>query len=136
MTVILEFFIPPKPVDLVWFGTGSRTLVQAWRADPAAIAVVIGPAGSPGPEGPPGGQGAAGPEGPPGPAGPAGSGNSVRVNQTSPSASWVIPHELGKSPIVQVFTTAGEQIDADVYASDTQVSVMFAQPTTGFVQLI
>lgn len=59
-------------------------------------------------------------------------GGATRID-ASLSASWIIPHTLGRVPIVQVFEDTGEQLIADVLATDTQISVTHGQPVAGFV---
>lgn len=70
-------------------------------------------------------QGVAGPPGPPGIAA------ALVVQQSAPSASWVINHNLGRRPLVQVFDDLGEQIYPDVFAGPASVSVVFATAKTG-----
>lgn len=61
--------------------------------------------------------------------------DTVRVNQTAPAASWTIIHNFGRVPIVQIFLSNGEIVDADVVATVTHVYVTFANATSGFVIL-
>lgn len=68
----------------------------------------------------------------PGPSGPAGAG--FEFTQSAPSASWVIPHSLGRRPVVAVFVN-GAQVFADVTATTTSVSVAFVAPVTGVAVL-
>ncbi|AWN55072.1 hypothetical protein [Methylobacterium sp. 17Sr1-1] len=70
-------------------------------------------------------QGMAGPPGPPGIA------RALVVRQDAPSASWVLPHSLGRPPLVQITDDAGEVVFPDVIAGSAVVSVIFAQPATG-----
>jgi hypothetical protein len=76
--------------------------------------------------------GATGRPGPRGDTGAAGVAQVLRHDQTAPSASWVVAHALGRPPLVQVFLATGEQVDADVTATDTMISVVFAAATSGF----
>ncbi|GAA2294160.1 hypothetical protein GCM10010149_47650 [Nonomuraea roseoviolacea subsp. roseoviolacea] len=72
----------------------------------------------------------AGVPGPPGP--PA---QPVTHVQATPSASWVIPHELGHRPHVTVLDNIGTVIQTDVHIGENTVSIVFASPTTGVVVL-
>jgi hypothetical protein len=62
--------------------------------------------------------------------------SSTRLNQASPAAAWIMPHNLGRVPIVQVFLTSGELVGADVIADATSITVTFAQPQSGFIIII
>ncbi len=75
--------------------------------------------------------GVAGPPGSPGP--PGGKSGSTHVfTQGSPSAVWVIPHNLGWWPSVTVVDTGGSVITPDVhYDTDQQVTLTFGSATTG-----
>jgi hypothetical protein len=45
---------------------------------------------------------------------------------------WIIAHELGDFPSVEIYNTAGEQVEADVvYTSDEEVVINFAVATAG-----
>lgn len=57
---ILEFFVPPPPLRLLWIGPDMATLFSAATHDPTSIAGVLGL---------PGADGIQGPQGPPGPKG-------------------------------------------------------------------
>lgn len=72
----------------------------------------------------------AGPTGPIGPAGGASAG--IEHTQTAPSASWVIavPAAFERRPGVAVYV-AGEQVEADVTADSSTVSIQFPTPTSG-----
>jgi hypothetical protein len=78
-------------------------------------------------------RGPAGPRGPQGLPGAAGSGGSTAVlyTQEAPAASWVIPHSFGRVPDVAVYLTTGEQIDPDIIATETNVTVTFPTATAG-----
>lgn len=74
--------------------------------------------------------GAQGPQGPPGP-----SGVAFLHTQSSPSASWIVAHNLGRVTGVTVYTLLGEQIFADVSIEvvdfDT-TTITFSLPVTGY----
>lgn len=74
-------------------------------------------------------------QGPGGPPGPPGVAAALVVAQTSPSASWVIPHALGRRPLVQVCDPSGEVVYPDVIAGAATVSVIFAAAATGSIIL-
>lgn len=69
--------------------------------------------------------------GPRGPGG-GGGGSGVEIQQSSPSSSWVlpVPEEFGRRPNVAIYV-AGEQVEADVNATSSTVSVQFPTPTSG-----
>lgn len=74
-----------------------------------------------------------GPQGPPGPAGSAG----FDFEQASAAASWTINHNLGYRPGVELFTTGGMEMVAEVtHVSLNQVVVSFVTPTAGFARLV
>lgn len=56
-----------------------------------------------------------------------------RIDQIAASASWILNHSKGRIPIVQVFSSSGEWLGADVTCTSTQINVVFAQATSGFV---
>jgi hypothetical protein len=55
--------------------------------------------------------------------------------QTTPAATWSIPHTLGFIPTVTVYDSAGRMILADVTASTTVVTVTMGAPDTGSARL-
>lgn len=67
-----------------------------------------------------------------GPVGPPGSG-ALRLDQATPAATWILTHNLGRVPIVQIFLASGELVMADVVASTSILTVTFAAPQAGFV---
>lgn len=73
--------------------------------------------------------------GPPGPPGPAGTG-SAKYSFNGAGATWTSSHPLGREPMVQVFLTGGDAVIADIHASSTDFSVVFASPQTGYVLLL
>ena len=65
--------------------------------------------------------------GPPGPAG-----ESYDHVQSSPSAEWVVNHNLGVRPAVSVLSPGGVEVLASItHASTNQLRIYFAQPQTG-----
>lgn len=79
-----------------------------------------------------------GPRGPQGLPGASGADqDSFDFTQASPTAVWVIPHNLGREPIVQTYTVGGLQMFGAVqHLSDNQVNVYFNAPTAGTARLI
>lgn len=70
--------------------------------------------------------------------GPSGvAGDSFEFSQSSPALQWSISHNLGRRPIVELFSVGGAEIDADVlHISTDQVLVNFLLPTAGSARLI
>lgn len=104
----LRWRVPDPPIVTRWRGpAGMLTAVQ--RKPEAPIAAIVGPSGGPGPAGAP-----------------------VRID-ASLAATWILPHGLGRVPMVQAFLASGELIGADVVADASAITVTFGQPTAGFV---
>lgn len=76
-----------------------------------------------------------GEQGPPGSGGGGGTGGGVEFLQAAAAATWTFSHGFGRRPSVSVYDTAGEELIADVFASASNVSIVFAQPTAGSVVL-
>lgn len=70
-----------------------------------------------------------------GPVGPPGDGAAVRVEQSAPAATWILSHDFGRRPAVDVYLPTGEKIIADVTAGASTVTVVFATPQSGYVML-
>lgn len=70
--------------------------------------------------------------------GPSGvAGDSFEFSQASPALQWSISHNLGRRPVVELFSVGGAEIDADVlHLSTDQVLVTFLLPTAGSARLI
>ena len=74
--------------------------------------------------------------GPQGPTGPAG-GDPYIHTQSSPSASWIIIHNLGRIAHTVVLNSSNEELLADiVHSSINQLTVTFASPQTGAAYLV
>lgn len=74
-------------------------------------------------------------QGPPGPLGPPG--NSFEHVQVSASNEWIINHNFGYKPIVDVFTTGGVKMLAYVLnVSLNQSRIIFDVPTAGAARLM
>ena len=70
-----------------------------------------------------------GPAGPPGPAG--GAARYIHV-QSSAATPWIVNHNLGVRPVVDIVDAGGSQVLAEIiHISSNQVNVYFATPATG-----
>lgn len=65
-------------------------------------------------------------------------GNAAFVHtQSTPATTWVINHNLGYMPQVQVFNSGSVQIEANiVHNSTNQLTVQFSAPTAGFARMV
>lgn len=106
MTLVLTWRVPDRPMLAGWIGPQAAADLLAR----APIAAIIGP---------------------PGPAGPAGESRVYEV--ANEAGTWIIPHDLGRLPQVQVYLATGELVLADVAATTTTITITFASPTAGFV---
>jgi hypothetical protein len=71
--------------------------------------------------------------GPQGPSGSAGYGHT----QNPAATSWIINHNLGYKPVVQVYDTGSQEIEAEIaHLSLNTVSILLTAPTAGFARLI
>lgn len=112
MTLILRWRLPAPEITTRWRGPAG--MLDAVRRNPnLPIAAIVGP---------------------PGASGTNGSGSIVRID-ASLAGTWILPHDLGRIPAVQVFLANGEVVTADIYADASTVTVMFATPQQGFVLL-
>ncbi len=104
---------PPTALRSAWLGPDRRVeTMLADRPEATAVPTVIGPRGARGIAGPAGGV--------------------ERVDATL-AATWTLSHALGRVPLVQVYLANGEAVIADVVADAAQITVIFSQPTEGFV---
>lgn len=111
MTLVFCWRVPDRLVATRW--RGPEGMSAALARDPSTpIAAVIGP---------------------PGPAGMGGAGGAPTRIDASLAATWILPHPIGRVPMVQVFLGSGEQVIADVTANTTTITVSHASPQTGFV---
>ena len=114
MSLILRWRVPGRAIVTRW--SGPDGMAEALTRDPELpIAAIIGPPGPPGPQGP---------------QGPAGS--PLRIDAAL-AATWILPHTLGRVPMVQVFLGSGEEVIADVAATSATITVTHASPQAGFV---
>jgi len=74
--------------------------------------------------------------GPQGPAGGGGGGTAYQFTQSSPSTTWTINHNLGYKPIVDVYDTGSQQIEALVtHPTVNQTLILLTTPVAGFARL-
>lgn len=85
----------------------------------------VGVQGPPGPQGP---QGLTGPAGPPGTA----SGTAYEYIQSTPSSTWIVNHNLGYKPCVDILSVGGMVVEAEiVHISVNQFQVYLVSPIAG-----
>lgn len=114
MSLALRWRVPARQVPTRWRGPQGQ--LAALGRDPALpIAAIVGPPG------------------PAGPQGPAGAGEAPLRLDASLSATWILPHPLGRVPTVQVYLASGEAVLSDVSATASQIAVTFPSPQQGFV---
>lgn len=74
----------------------------------------------------------AGPQGPPG----AAANSGFNYVQTMPSTTWIINHNLGINPNIQIFDIGGAQIGGDIlHISLNQARLSFAVAVAGSARL-
>jgi hypothetical protein len=75
-----------------------------------------------------------GPQGPAGSGG--GSGTAYEFIQGSAATTWTINHNLGYKPIVDVYDTGSQQIEAAVtHPTINQTLIVLTAPAAGFARL-
>lgn len=75
-------------------------------------------------------QGQIGPSGPPGPPGPPS--DYLEFAQVSPSTEWIVNHNFGKIPIIQVISPGGIMVETEIFhQSENQTRIYFNTPQTG-----
>lgn len=74
-----------------------------------------------------------GPEGPPGPPGGGnGGGTYYSYQQSAPSMTWIITHNLGFMPDVVLFSVGGVEIEGEiVHISNNVANALFVVPVAG-----
>ena len=79
-----------------------------------------------------------GAQGPQGATGATGSSNAFYVhNQNTPSASWVINHNLGAYPTAVVMDSAHTQVEGDFsYTNSNQLVITFSSAFSGIAYVI
>jgi hypothetical protein len=108
-------------------GDVELTIENMTAEDQYAISTIAAIAGAPGPPGP------QGPEGEPGPAGSDGQGLRYFTYQvTNANAIWLIPHNLGTIPHVDILDLDGSVVVAAVkYLDINTVEIDFGVPFSG-----
>lgn len=60
-------------------------------------------------------------------------GGGVEYVQSTPSSAWVFNHNLGRRPIVSVFSMGGSEVLAEVlHISTNQAQILFDSPISGY----
>jgi len=109
-------------------GDGSgKTIVEVSTPVVELLTIGIqGPSGPPGPAGPTGAQG------PPGP-----SGGGFNHTQSLAAAEWIINHNLGFRPAVEILGVGGNEVEAHVlHMSINQVRVYFTAAFAGSARCV
>lgn len=68
-------------------------------------------------------------------AGGGGGGGGQVHTQSAAAATWSIAHGLGRLPAVSIYLNSGEEVDTDVTATSTGVTITFPNATSGFAIL-
>jgi hypothetical protein len=91
-----------------------------------------------GPQGAQGPQGVVGPTGPQGPKGDTSAANIFYVhNQSTPSSTWTVNHNLGGNPTAVVHDSAGTQCEGNFsYPSVNQMLITFSAAFSGVAYII
>ena len=77
-----------------------------------------------------------GPTGPQGPAGPAGAGGFDHT-QATPASEWVVNHNLGFRPSVEILNAGGSEVEAEVlHMSVNQVRLYFTMALAGSARCV
>ncbi len=64
-------------------------------------------------------------------------GTSFDFTQAAPATPWIINHNLGYNPVVQLFSVGGLEMEATVlHVSVNQVQVTFLIPTAGTARCV
>lgn len=72
-----------------------------------------------------------------GPAGERGPAGGFTHTQTTPAATWIIDHQLGRYPASVLVVVDGEQVDTDVAFPDIgTISIVFATPQSGRAEIV
>lgn len=80
-----------------------------------------------------------GPQGPTGPQGlPGAAGGTVYVhNQTTPAATWIIDHNVGRKVSVTLYDDSGNVVITDIqHGTVNQATVTWSSPTTGSALIV
>lgn len=109
---------PVLAVSVVLTSELSGTLTFPMDSD--LLMVQLAPFGV-GPTGP------AGPEGPPGPMG-----GYHEHTQSTPATTWIVNHNLGYNPVIEILSPGGLTVVAEIqHMTTNQARVYFLTPQTG-----
>ncbi len=76
-------------------------------------------------------------QGLPGGQGPAGQVADYTATFGSAASTWVVNHNLGREPAIQVLTPGGMEMEAAiVHVSTNQAQINFASPQTGRIRAV
>ena len=65
-----------------------------------------------------------------------GAAQSFTFDQTSPSATWIVNHNLSYNPAVSIVSSTGDVVHGDVtYSGPQQITINFSAPFSGRVYL-
>lgn len=71
-------------------------------------------------------------QGPAGPPGTAGGAARYIYTQASAATPWIVNHNLGVRPVIDIVDAGGSQVLAEIiHISNNQAKVYFASPATG-----
>lgn len=72
----------------------------------------------------------------PGAGGGGGVAQSYTHTQSSPSATWIVNHNLSYNPAVSIVSSSGDLVHGDVtYSGPQQITISFSAPFSGSVYL-
>lgn len=129
-----QLVITDSGVTEVLASSPDVELVLTNQAQDVVIEGTVGPQGPTGTIGPEGPQGPAGPQGLTGPAGAGGGSDAYFKQDFAPATTVTVTHNLGKYPAVSVFTSAGDEVEAEVdHLSINELTIMFAAANGGTV---
>lgn len=139
MITVIESPAPPVTVidqtgPVTQIVEQSMALTNLGNPGPQGPRGAQGPVGGVGPEGPQGIQGEIGPEGPPGPPGPPGGALYVHT-QSVAAEEWVIQHDLGAWPVIDLFDAAGNRVAGQILNINlNQARIYYNIPVAGFAR--
>jgi hypothetical protein len=105
--LILEWTPPVNPAEFQWIGPVSTEQLPPDPQLQNQLAAIIGP---------PGQSVVAG---------------GVTLNQVAPAAFWSFPNPTGRLATISVFTSAGEEVEADVVCTVNTITITFANAISG-----
>jgi hypothetical protein len=66
---------------------------------------------------------------------PAAQANGVEYTRVTPASVWNLQHTLQRRPVVKIYDASGVEVEADVEADSTSVTITFPSPYAGSVVL-